>query len=131
MNNEAKKEMLSKFADLEATSKAIFMASDLRSLLEALAKEANELSQAALKTVRAFDLIDSPTDVSCEDAVNALLEECSDVVLCAEALSLNPDIDTMVKKAHRWLDRLKKSSSKDVDEQLSDRLSELIKHLFG
>ena len=53
-----------------------------RELLEQLAEESAELSQAALKCIRAQGFSQNPTPVSCEDAMKNLQEEINDVLDC-------------------------------------------------
>ena len=47
-----------------------------------LAEESAELSQAALKCIRAQGFSQNPTPVSCEDAMKNLQEEINDVLDC-------------------------------------------------
>ena len=54
-----------------------------RDRLEALAEEANELSQAALKLIRAEKLNQNPTPKTEYEAKTSLLEEFYDVLICA------------------------------------------------
>lgn len=90
-----------------------------RELLEQLAEEAGELSQAALKCIRAEGLSNNPTPVSAGQARADLQEEFSDVLAVAELLEL---IDCQnEKKWRRWAERL---GYKDVEH---DEESELAK----
>lgn len=50
-----------------------------RELLEQLAEEASELSQAALKLIRAAGMNNNPTPISKEDALDNFIEEFYDV----------------------------------------------------
>lgn len=84
-----------------------------RERLEALAEEAAELSQAALKMIRAYRLGEkvNPTPLTPEEALENLFEEIADVELAAEML-----VDTYVnrgkiekikeEKRKRWAKRL-------------------------
>lgn len=90
-----------------------------RELLEQLAEEAAELSQAALKCIRAEGLSNNTTPISTGQARTDLQEEFSDVLAVAELLEL---IDCQnAKKWQRWAERL---GYKDVER---DEGSELMK----
>lgn len=77
----------------------------LAELLAALAEEATEMSQAALKARRALTR-ENPTPKSFERCIQDLTEEISDVMVCAEALELNPNHAIMALKRERWVIRL-------------------------
>lgn len=86
---------------------------DTDNQLTQLAEEAAELSQAALKYRRAlqtarWDEYISPTPKTSREAMDNLLEEIADVALCVMVLGIPglPD-KIMLKKAERWLGRLK------------------------
>lgn len=75
-----------------------------------LAEEATELAHAALKLRRAIDG-SNPTPVTEREAVNNLIEEIGDVLLCLEVLGFpvepaayRKDMDA---KLERWVRRLK------------------------
>lgn len=88
-----------------------------RELLEQLAEEAAELSQAAMKLIRAEGLSNNTTPVTAGQARTNLQEEFSDVLIVAELLEL---IDCQNdKKLQRWAKRL---GYKDVetDEEKSE-----------
>lgn len=76
-------------------------------VISALAEEATELAQAALKLRRAMDGI-NPTPVSEDDALEKLHEEFADVLLCAKALGFNVSkVSSFIRdKAYRWATRL-------------------------
>lgn len=57
---------------------------DRRTLLEQLAEEAAELSQAALKLIRAEKLSDNPTPANISIASEQLNEELADVLMVAD-----------------------------------------------
>ena len=81
-----------------------------RERLEALAEEANELSQAALKVIRAEKLSQNPTPKTEDEARTTLLEEFYDVLICALALGIIiPGEETLLNnfKVKRWADRIK------------------------
>lgn len=85
---------------------------DTLAVLLALAEEANEVSQAALKYARALELVKHPTPVSAEEALKNIQEEFDDlyiVILVAKSKNLvNPWIVSN-KKIERWADRLRKA----------------------
>lgn len=90
-----------------------------RELLERLTEEATELSQAALKCIRAEKLSNNTTPITAGQARTDLQEEFSDVLTIAELLEL---IDCRNdKKLQRWAERL---GYKDVED---DEESELMK----
>ena len=61
---------------------------DRRTWLEALAEESAELSQAAIKLIRAEGRNMNPTSVSATAAYQNLLEEVADVFICCCFLDL-------------------------------------------
>lgn len=93
-------------------AKAIVDSLPERDLLEQLAEKAAELSQAALKCIRAYDLSHNPTPISDQEAFDALEEESADVLMCMEALL---SLDAIVADAHsspkwiRWAKRIGES----------------------
>ena len=78
----------------------------------ALAEEATELAQAALKLRRVYDTT-SPTIVPYEEALNNLFEEIADVRVCIRCLGLDSDHhvelyrEIEASKMERWAKRLK------------------------
>lgn len=50
-----------------------------RDMLEQVAEEAAELSQAALKLIRAYGLSENPTPMTCEQALSDFSEETQDL----------------------------------------------------
>lgn len=84
----------------------IFNHTNMLDKLVALAEEAAELSQAALKLARAQKLIKHPTTVGVTEALDNLAEEYADVVLCAMVLDLYADRNLITRKAERWAERL-------------------------
>lgn len=90
-----------------------------RELLEQLAEEAAELSQAALKCIRAEGLSNNTTPITAGQARTNLQEEFSDVLAVAELLELVDCQDA--KKLQRWAERI---GYKDVEY---DEESELMK----
>lgn len=82
-----------------------------REIYEMLAEETAELSQAALKCIRAEKLNLHPTDKSEEDAKANLEEEMNDVLFCIYALGFDklPSKEELnnSQKMTRLLNRLK------------------------
>lgn len=78
-----------------------------RTLLEQLAEEAAELSQAALKMIRAEELSNNPTPTNASIAREQLNEEANDVVMLLEPLGIQ-DSEIHVKfKWNRWANRIR------------------------
>lgn len=77
-----------------------------------LAEEATELAHAALKLRRYVDG-SNPTPVTEKEAVDNLLEEIGDVLLCLKVLGfpVNPEAyeEAMDAKLERWAKRLEAS----------------------
>ena len=97
-----------------------------RELLEQLAEEAAELSQAALKLIRAEGLSNNTTPITAGQARTNLQEEFSDILMVAELLEL---IDCQNdKKWQRWAERLgyKAKSERDEKSELT-KAAEMIK----
>ena len=77
-----------------------------RDLLEQLAEEAAELSQAALKLIRASGMNKNATPVTYEKAADNLIEEFRDVLIAAEAVGLITGDYTDSGKWKRWAERV-------------------------
>lgn len=75
-------------------------------MLEQLAEEATELAHAALKLAR-IERGENPTPVLEKDAMDHLIEEYTDVVQCAEELSLVPNREQIKLKKMRFEERWK------------------------
>ena len=73
-------------------------------MLEQLAEEASELSQAALKMARIMRG-ENPTPVTRIQAEKNLIEEYTDVRLCAKDLGLRKDSAMAREKLQRFLRR--------------------------
>lgn len=86
-----------------------------RELLEQLAEEAAELSQSALKLIRAEGLSNNTTPISAGQARTDLQEEFSDVLAVAELLELIDCQDA--KKWQRWAERLGFKAESECDEK--------------
>lgn len=84
---------------------------DRRTILEQLAEESAELTQAALKLVRAEGLSNNPTPIEDDEAFNNLLEEIEDVIACLKLLDIDVTIAATSDnpKWERWVNRLKES----------------------
>lgn len=84
-----------------------------RERLEVLAEEAAELSQAALKMIRAYQMggAVNPTPLTQEEALDNLFEEVADVELAVETLGLYVNRgrieEIKEEKRSRWIERLK------------------------
>lgn len=92
-----------------------------RDLLEVLAEEAAELSQAALKQIRACKMHGSKnvTPVTPETARLNVLEEFADVALVAQILGIfngrnQAKIEEVqILKLRRWVERLKEAEQQE------------------
>lgn len=86
---------------------------DARSKLEQLAEEAAELSQAALKLIRASDFCNNPTTITKEQALQNMHEEIIDVLMCVRAYNRELECADFADAAEnsdkwlRWAERLK------------------------
>lgn len=84
-----------------------------RERLEVLAEEAAELSQAALKMIRAYRMggAVNPTPLTPEEALENLFEELADVELAVETLGLYVNRgrieEIKEEKRSRWIESLK------------------------
>lgn len=87
---------------------------DRRTLLEGLAEEAAELSQAALKLIRAEKMNSNVTPVDVVEAHKQLLEEIADVQCYLNVLGLSPQRSAYMnvfveQKMLRWIERLERA----------------------
>ena len=80
---------------------------DRRVLLEQLAEEAAELSQAALKVIRAEELSNNPTPTSASIAREQLSEEANDVIMLFAPLCILTSESYVEYKWHRWAKRIR------------------------
>ena len=91
------------------------LVSDLpyRDLLEQLAEESAELSQAALKLIRASGMSQNPTPISKDEALASLKEEANDVLMVLEILGF---VDQRAvrdwRKLVRWAERIQGANGK-------------------
>lgn len=74
-------------------------------LFEQLAEEAAELAHAALKYARIIRG-ENPTPVNGNEAFAAVIDEISDVTLCADICGAQPDLNIMYEKRSRWVERI-------------------------
>jgi NTP pyrophosphatase (non-canonical NTP hydrolase) len=78
-------------------------------LLEQLAEEASELTQAALKAARILRG-DNPTPVTLAQARDSITEEFTDVIQVSMELRLSPDDAQIQTKTKRWIGRIKEAT---------------------
>lgn len=75
-------------------------------MFEQLAEECSELAQAALKAARKLRG-ENPTPKSRAEIGRALIEEYTDVTICAEELGLKADPVIAAEKYIRWQQRIR------------------------
>lgn len=75
-------------------------------LYEQLAEECVELAHAALKLAR-IKRGENPTPVSAKEAMDAVIEEYTDLRLVAYVLEMGWDVDVFEQKLLRWYKRLR------------------------
>lgn len=81
-----------------------------------LAEEGAELTQAALKCIRAQGFSENPTPVSCEDAVKNLQDELNDVLIVAYVLGLVGGYSVRNwDKLERWAKRIQEGRKEQKD----------------
>ena len=85
---------------------------DRRTLLEQLAEEAAELSQAALKLIRAEKLSDNPITTHVSIASEQLNEELADVLVAADAVGIPVLESCDNSKWRRWAARIRQEREK-------------------
>ena len=87
---------------------------DKRTLLEQLAEEAAELSQAALKLIRAEGLSGNPTNRNALIAREQLNDEVDDVLMIVDELKI-PVLESYANdKWQRWANRIR--AKKECDQ---------------
>ena len=89
---------------------------DTLTILLALAEEASELSQAALKYARALGLVKHPTPITTGEALVNIKEELDDLVtvlLVAEYKDVAYPWNVNWDKLSRWADRLRKAKDNE------------------
>lgn len=101
-------------SDAEDMNRIIASRLGARERLETLAEEAAELSQAALKMIRAYKMggAVNPTPITPNEALENLFEEVADVELAEEALGMyylkrRRIEEIKEEKRSRWIERLK------------------------
>lgn len=102
-----------------------------RDKLEQLSEECSELSQAALKLVRAKGLGDNPTPVSVPAAEGALKEEAMDVIACLIVCGFNVgdllrEVTTDNHKWARWVTRIQRAKEKAAAEEVNNAAVEYL-----
>ena len=88
---------------------------DTDDLFLQMAEEAAELSQACLKFVRAHKG-NNPTKDSEDVYLKGIIEEFTDVQVCADAIDITTDSDIYESKIHRWADRICKKNRGDEEK---------------
>ena len=74
-------------------------------LIDQLIEECSELIHALSKLSRKLRG-ENPTPLDIESIKKNVIEEFSDVILCAKVLCIYPDDAIMDKKLKRWIERL-------------------------
>lgn len=88
-----------------------------RDLLEQLAEESAELSQAALKLIRAHGMSQNPTPISEDKALASLKEEVNDVLIILVILGLADQSAVHDwRKLVRWAVRIQEAEEKKEAE---------------
>lgn len=113
---------------------------DKRDVLEALAEESSELTQAAVKCIRAEGLSNHVTPISVDKAYDNLNEEIDDVIRCLYMLKLYTDKDIKIpteeeikynsSKTDRLISRLEKEQVSDNDMPLPRHENVLMNAIF-
>lgn len=96
------KERVNKRAQLESD---ILLLAGEHKVSRQLAEECCELAQACIKFQRTLE-IPSDTPLTREEATLMLIEEFTDVLVCAAVLGLMEDADMFDAKLERWKNRL-------------------------
>lgn len=93
-----------------------------RTILEQLAEEASELSQAALKLIRASGASENKANISVSEAEKNLIEEIRDVLMIIDLLGLGFGLEDLAKKNkeyfkwQRWFKRLTEKKGVSYEE---------------
>ena len=88
-----------------------------RDLLEQLAEESAELSQAALKLIRAKEMSQNPTPISEDEALASLKEEANDVLIILVILGLADQRAVHDwRKLVIWAERIEKRERRKENE---------------
>lgn len=88
-----------------------------RDLLEQLAEESTELSQAALKLIRAKEMSQNPTPISEDEALASLKEEANDVLIVLVILGLADQSAVHDwRKLVRWAERIEEKRKENENE---------------
>ena len=86
-----------------------------REVLEQLAEESAELSQAALKFIRAQGMSNNPTALTLQASFDALVEETADVIMMIDitiGLDRFVELNETYYKWERWARRLEGTDGK-------------------
>ena len=102
---------------------------DERTLLEQLAEEASELSQAALKLIRAKGLNNNNTPVREQEAMLSLALEYMDLLMVYSMLQHSENVGEDVKK--RIQEILRPNHMEKVAEVLGVKIGEIFSVRFG
>lgn len=88
-----------------------------RDLLEQLAEESAELSQAALKLIRAKGMSQNPTPIGEDEALASLKEEANDVLIILEILGFcDQSAVRDWRKLARWAQRIREAKEQKEAE---------------
>ena len=80
---------------------------DERTLLEQLAEESSEFTQAVLKLIRSGGLSNNTTPITIDEAQSNFTEECGDIALVLYILGTFDDESILDNpKLKRWAERL-------------------------
>lgn len=91
-----------------------------RDLLEQLAEESAELSQAALKLIRAQGMNQNPTPISEDEVMNSLIEEANDVLIVLVILGLADQSAVHDwRKLVRWAERIEEKRKENENSWIS------------
>ena len=88
----------------------------LPAMLEQMAEETAELTQALLKYSRKLRN-ENPTPKHMTEIKRSLIEEYSDVIQCARELKLEPDEEQIEEKRQRFLTRWIAKTQSDIDRK--------------
>lgn len=73
-----------------------------RDILEQLAEEASELSQASLKAIRACGMSNNATPIEMDNVLNNVVEEMGDVAMCYLLYRGGVMTEVDVVLSHKW-----------------------------
>lgn len=99
-------------------------------MLEQLAEESAELSQAALKVARILRG-ENPTPVKYPEAMGNLIEEYTDVMQCANEIGLLVDLSQIKDKEQRFQERIQGDELETVTTVQNRELREAVYDITG